>query len=122
MQVMGWNPRTFDEACRRAAGRRAYNRRRRLERARRISALFALLDWEPGLTGRELAARFGVHESTVSRDLRFVREVRARWASMMGKIKVGPRLSEFRPSSFAWRDDARGWEISFVVRHGVRVR
>ena len=30
---------SFDEICRRASGRRAYNRRRRSERARRICAI-----------------------------------------------------------------------------------
>ncbi len=60
---MSWRPNSFNEACLRAGGRRAYNARRRRERAARISRILALQD-QHVLTGRELAARLRVHEGT----------------------------------------------------------
>jgi len=73
----------FDEVCRRAGGRRAYNRKRRLARARRISAIIALQALGV-VKGRKVAALLGVHEGTVSRDLKFVRRVRGEYRQMIG--------------------------------------
>ncbi len=106
---------SFDSVCRRAGGRRAYNKRRRLERARRISAILALQDAELSLTGRELAARFGVHEATISRDLRFIESVRAQFQIMAWGAKM-------RASSFRWVRGARGHALTFQIRNGVRTR
>ncbi len=74
---MSWIPTNFNEACLRAAGRRAYNRRRRLERARRISAILVVQDRHGEVRGRVLAAALGVHEATISRDLKFIKDVSA---------------------------------------------
>lgn len=114
---------SFDEICRRASGRRAYNRKRRLARALRIKTILTLQDaarvaemrGDPvRLTGRVLAAHFGVHEATVSRDLKFIRRLRAHYRKMNG--------AELWASSFKWLRNARGWETTFEIRHGVRVR
>ena len=105
---------TFAEVCRRASGRRAYNRRRRLERARRVSRLIALLAADPTLPGRLLAAAFEVHESTISRDLKFIAGVKAEYRELTG--------AELRPSSFRWGRGALGYELVFELRGGVRVR
>jgi hypothetical protein len=111
----------FDEICRRAAGRRAYNRRRRLARARRISAILALQARAPHLTGRELAALLGVHEATVSRDLKFVALIRRRWRKMMGGAPPGFKDVPMLPQNFRWVRDGRGWEFKFHWRDDVRV-
>ena len=104
---------TFDEICRRAAGRRAYNRRRRLDRARRILHLIAMLDVDPTIPGRIFAAGFKVHESTISRDLKFLNGVRSDYRCANG--------CELRPGSFRWLR-GRGYETVFELREGVRVR
>ena len=103
---------TFAEICRRASGRRAYNRRRRLARERRILDLLFMLDVDPTITGRLCAAVLKVHESTVSRDLKFLNRVRADYRRLNG--------CELRPGSFRWRRN--GYETVFEVRAGVRVR
>jgi predicted DNA-binding transcriptional regulator YafY len=111
---MSWQPQSFDEACRRAAGRRAYNRKRRLERARRISTILVLQD-RGVFTGRALAASLGVHEATVSRDLKFIRKLKADFR----RHNYG---FEMRARSFRWIQGGRGWETTFEIRDGVRVR
>lgn len=119
---MSWEVSNFEDACRRAAGRRAYNRRRRLERARRICVLLALLDGEPDMTGRELAARLGVHEATISRDQRFVAQVRETFRLTVAGLGGGLDRAAFRASCFSWLLDGRGWGVCFEMRNGARVR
>ncbi len=110
---MAWKPRTFDEACKRAAGRRAYNAQRQRARERRISLILALQDRESP-TGRELAARFGVHEATISRDLAFIEKLRAEYREANWGAEMHAR-------SFKWIRGG-GYEMTFEMRHGVRVR
>lgn len=104
---------SFDEICRRAGGRRAYNKKRRLERAARICRILALQE-QGQWTGRELAARLDVHEATISRDLKFINRVRADYRRRTG--------CEMWASSFSWIRGARGWETVFKISYGVRVR
>jgi hypothetical protein len=66
---------TFDEICKRAGGRRRYNAWRQFMREfRRIKITHEILQ-----TGdyygvqADLARKFGVHPSTISRDLAFIR-------------------------------------------------
>lgn len=114
---MGWQPQTLAEAYKRAAGRRAYNRRRRLARARRISRIFRLLD-RRDYSGRELAELLGVHETTISRDLRFIRRVKRDWErSIVGQL--GFRMYA---RNFFWGRDALSHGTSFLLQNGVRVR
>lgn len=114
---MGWKPKTFDEACRRAAGRRAYNRKRRLERARRISKIFHLLDRRE-YSGRELAELLGVHEATISRDLKFIHKIKRAWERDI----VGQMGFRMYARNFFWGRDALSYGTSFLYRDGVRVR
>jgi predicted DNA-binding transcriptional regulator YafY len=107
-----WMPLTFNEACKRAAGRRAYNKQRRLARERRISRIIALQN-SYDLTGRELAALFHVQEATISRDLRFIRRVSAEYRKMIGE-EMSARGFRFVRGG--------GYEICFEVRYGVRIR
>jgi predicted DNA-binding transcriptional regulator YafY len=105
---------SFASICRRAGGRRAYNRRRRLERAARILKIIRL-QAARHFSGRELALILGVHESTVSRDLKFINKVRADYR----RACFG---AEMLPGSFRWIQDARGYETKFHVRGGVHLR
>ena len=111
---MAWQPRTFDEACKRAAGRRAYNRKRRLAREHRIVTILRLLDVRPGMSGRELASALRVHEATVSRDLKFIRKVKAEYS----RGNYGARM---HAGAFRFIRGG-GYETVFEIRHGVRVR
>ncbi len=111
---MSWVPRSFNEACLRAAGRRAYNARRRLSRAARITRILALQDRRALMTGRDLAALLRVHEATVSRDLKFIERVKTDYRRANG--------CEMTARSFRWIEGGRGWETTFEIRHGVRVR
>ena len=108
---MTWNPKTFDEACKRAAGRRAYNRARRLQRADRILDILSLLDGKPSRSGRDLARRLGVHESTISRDLKFINQVSAEFQRATG--------SRMYAHNFRWIEDGRGYETKFRFGDGV---
>ena len=118
---MTWKPSTFGEACKRAAGRRAYNKKRRRARERRISALIASRFWRSEVTARELAAALGVHESTVSRDLKFIRRIRREWGRMMGGF-VGFGEVEMSARSFRFLPRGRGYELSYHYEDGVRRR
>jgi hypothetical protein len=106
----------FDEVCRRAAGRRRYNRERRLERARRISAILVVQDRHGEVKGRTLAAALGVHEATISRDLKFIKRIKA------GYRQSNPFGCEMRANSFRWTEDARGYETTFHYQNGVRLK
>ena len=106
---------TFDEVCRRASGRRADNRQRRLIRARRISIILGLQDHFKKIPGRYLASIFGVHESTISRDLAFIAKVKADYR----KDAFG---CEMHANSFRWIKDARGYETKFHILNGVRLK
>jgi hypothetical protein len=106
---------TFDEVCRRASGRRAYNRRRRLIRAHRISIILGLQDHFSEIPGRYLASVLGVHESTISRDLAFIAKIKANYR----KSAFG---CEMHANSFRWIQDARGYETQFHILNGVRLK
>lgn len=111
---MSWTPANFDEACLRAAGRRAYNAKRQGARAARISRILGLLDTYE-LSGRDLAALLGVHEATISRDLQFINKVKASYRRTSG--------CEMTARSFRWiGSNGRRWETAFEIRHGVRVK
>lgn len=114
---MAWQPKTFAEACKRNAGRRAYNRKRRLQRARCISTIFRLLD-ERDFTGRELAELLKVHEATISRDLRFIRKIKREWERDI----VGRLGFKMYARNFFWGRDALSHGTYFLFRDGVRVR
>jgi hypothetical protein len=78
--------------------------------------------WRADITGRELAAHLGVHESTVSRDLKFIKRLRRDFGRMIGDLGGGLAENEMSPRSFKWLRNARGWEITFEIRNGMRVR
>lgn len=61
-------PLTWDQICRRAGGRRAYNAQRQFAAAFRLKEVAALLC--DGLHQAEIARRLCVHPSTVCRDVK----------------------------------------------------
>ncbi len=62
----------FDQICRRAGGRRAYNKRRRLAQGERILLIFTLLRHISFFSSRDLSVILGVSEATISRDRAFI--------------------------------------------------
>ena len=58
---------SWDQICRRAGGRRAYNAQRKFVAAFRLRDVARLL--HDGLHQAEIARRLGVHPSTVCRDV-----------------------------------------------------
>lgn len=76
----GWTPRSFDEACRRAGGRRRYNLARSLAREDRRRELMRLMDLPIGQgygAGKRLAERLGVSAQTISHDMKECERLRA---------------------------------------------
>lgn len=70
---MNWGtPTDFDVVCKRAAGRRRYNAERQAEANERYKQVKAVI-WSPDGRKRgtqaELARAFGVHRSTICRDV-----------------------------------------------------
>jgi predicted DNA-binding transcriptional regulator YafY len=98
-----WVPTSFNDICKRAAGRRRYHAgRQRAQFTRQLKVLKELqqANWENYGLGRRLAREFGVSEATVSRDIRHLRVVR---------IKMDAQGSEM---SSAFADVANRLEAS----------
>jgi hypothetical protein len=75
-----WVPVTFEEACKRAAGRRRYHAQRRRARDKRqllIMGILVDLNWPGYGIGRVLAKSLSVDPGTISRDLKYIRKWRA---------------------------------------------
>ena len=75
-----WIPKTFEQACKRAAGRRRYHAKRQRARDERqlvIMGLLSEIGWANYGAGRILAKCLSVHSATISRDLKYLREWRA---------------------------------------------
>jgi hypothetical protein len=68
------------------------------------------------LGGRILAAALGVHEATISRDLKFIKRIKARYR------QSNPFGCEMRANSFRWKDDARSYETTFHYQNGIRLK
>ncbi len=76
----GWTPRSFDEACRRAGGRRRYNSERRTAAFARRREVMRLMETPIGQgygRGKRLAAMLGVSVQTMSRDIKECERLRA---------------------------------------------
>ncbi len=75
-----WTPRSFDEACRRAGGRRRYNAARSSAVYARRCELMSLIRAPAGQgygRGKRLAAQLGVSVQTISRDMKECERMRA---------------------------------------------
>lgn len=87
LKNMPWIPKTPDEVYRRAAGRRKYHaERRRVQAIRRGGVLSVLIDrqWEAHGIGRELAQRFKVDASQISRDIHHITSLRSQLLEKYG--------------------------------------
>lgn len=116
---MNWTPKNFDEACKRAAGRRAHNARRARRREGRILKILRVLDHHTP-SGRELAALFNVSEATISRDLKFIAHVRLGFDEQ--GYGLAPRLGySMWSGSFKWTRGG-GYCTTLEIRNGVRVK
>lgn len=85
-----WIPKTFDQVCKRAAGRRRYHAQRRRERDNRQLAIMGVLvqtKWQHYGMGRALAEALSVDPATISRDIRDI----LRWRKALIK---GVELSD----------------------------
>jgi hypothetical protein len=85
-----WIPKTFEDACKRAAGRRRYHAQRRRARDKRqllIMDILMQLDWQHYGAGRMLAQALSVDPATISRDIKCI----LKWRACLTK---GQRVSE----------------------------
>lgn len=88
---VNWTEQTdFDAVCRRAAGRRRYNAKRREEARERYKLVVAAImppDGRRRGSQAQLARALGVHRSTICRDVakwrRFMLEVMRRYRSLL---------------------------------------
>jgi len=74
-----WIPKTFEEACRRAAGRRRYHAQKRRARDKRqliILGVLVDLEWQSYGVGRVFADSLSVDPATISRDIQYLRKWR----------------------------------------------
>lgn len=74
-----WIPATFEEACKRAAGRRRYHAERRRARDKRQLLIMRYMvdgNWPGHGIGRVLARKHSVDPATISRDLKYIRKFR----------------------------------------------
>jgi hypothetical protein len=91
--VAAWIPQSFEEACKRNAGRRKLHRRKREERANRIlrildsmdsAGLTQLLDTTYGLVSAA-AVELEVSKATASRDFALLRRIHRQFGRMFGR-------------------------------------
>jgi hypothetical protein len=88
---MDWNTATdFDTVCKRAAGRRRYNAKRRAEARERYLQVLEVIrppDGRKRGTQAQLARALGVHRSTICRDVakwkRFLLDVMRRYRALL---------------------------------------
>jgi hypothetical protein len=92
--MSAWIPRTFEEAYKRAAGRRRYHAKRRRMRDKRqliIMGILVELNWPSYGIGRKLAKAFSVDPATISRDLKYIRKWRA---SLLKQRDMSPKFAD----------------------------
>lgn len=75
-----WIPKSFEQACKRAAGRRRYHAQRRRARDERqlvIMGILVQLNWQHYGIGRKLGEALSVDPATISRDINYILKWRA---------------------------------------------
>jgi len=91
--MAAWTPQTFNEICKRNAGRRKLHRRLRKARAERILRVLAAMDSADAIALRDTtygllapaAQAMEVSKATVSRDFALVRRIHRQFARMFGR-------------------------------------
>lgn len=113
---MSWSAKTdFDVVCKRAAGRRRYNAKRRAEARERylqvVEAIMPTGGRERG-TQAQLARALGVHRSTICRDVakwrRFLLDVMRRYRSLIeekGSIVDADKIKKVEAIISAWPEE-----------------
>jgi hypothetical protein len=95
----GWQPKNFDEACKRNAGRRKLHARKREARANRIVRLLQLMETDVGASLKEntygwlsvISNQWKVSAATASRDLALSRQIRFQFLRMFGREFVSTK-------------------------------
>jgi hypothetical protein len=109
-----WQPKNWEEACKRNAGRKKLHQRKRKERADRIVRLLAAIDAAPELLESSygwlslIAETMKRSKATASRDVQLVRRIHAQFARMFG------RRLEVKKDQILW-----SWDWS---HYGFRTR
>ena len=93
MQLAAWIPKSFDEACKRNAGRRKLHRRMRQARADRIVRILASMDSAKATELREsaygwltiTAQAMNLSKATASRDFALVRRIHRQFERLFGR-------------------------------------
>ena len=109
-----WHPQTWEEVCRRNAGRKKLHQRKRKERAARILRLLAAMEAAPELLESSYgwltltAETMKRSKATASRDFQLARRIHAQFARMFG------RRFEVKKDQILW-----SWDWS---HYGFRTR
>ena len=91
--MAGWQPKNFEEACKRNAGRKKLHARKREERTGRIVRLLATMETEVGVSLKEktygwlsiISKQWNISRATASRDLTLCRQIRFHFLRMFGR-------------------------------------
>lgn len=91
--MAGWIPKSFEDACKRNAGRRKLHMRLRKARANRILRILGAIDWAQATQLREsayglvspAAQVMEVSKATASRDFALVRRIHRQFLRMFGR-------------------------------------
>ena len=112
--MAAWVPTSFDEACKRNAGRKKLHQRKRKERADRIVRLLAAIEVAPELLESSYrwlsltAETMKRSKATVSRDFQLARRIHSQFSRMFG------RRFEVKKDQILW-----SWDWS---HYGFRTR
>jgi hypothetical protein len=116
-----WIPKTFDAACKRAAGRRRYHAERRRARDKRqlvILAVLVDLKWQSYGVGRVLADSLSVDPATISRDIQYLHKWRT---SLIDTREMTESLADaiIRRLVVAGIHPRHGYSWTYVCNAGV---
>ena len=117
-----WQPKNFEEACKRNAGRRKLHMRKRKERADRIIRLLFAMQAAPELREspygwlRLTAVTMKKSKATASRDFALARRIRGQFLRMFGRPFV-PGEDEIR---WSWNWSSYGFRTIESVEAGYK--
>lgn len=117
-----WIPKSFDEACKRNAGRRKLHMRRRKERADRIVRLIAAIDAVPELLESVYgwvaltAETIKMSKATASRDFTLARRIHVQFTRMFGRT-LEPHRDQIK---WSWDWSHYGFQTPESWRAGHR--
>jgi hypothetical protein len=116
-----WIPKTFDAACRRAAGRRRYHAQRRRARDKRqltVLGVLVHLEWQSYGIGRVLANSLSVDPATISRDIQYLRKWRR---SLLREDHMSEEFADaiIRRMVVAGIHPREGYSCTYVYQAGV---